>query len=87
MPADDGVWLDDNHSSGPARPDPRESDPESEVIQVEEMARRRSAQGGELLAEGEIFECEFGASAESGMPRFKKAHEQGGHGWIMQEGR
>ena len=87
MPADDGVWLDDNHSIGPAGPDPRESDPENAVGQVEERARRRLAPGGELLAEGEILACELGASAEGGMQRFKKAHEQGGHGWIMHEGR
>jgi hypothetical protein len=62
-------------------------DPSTEVLAVNKVrARRRSAQGGEMLAEGEILECELGASAEGGMQRFKKAHEQGGHGRIMHEG-
>ena len=42
---------------------------------------------GQLLAKGEVFERQLHAG-EEGVPQCAKgAHEQGGHGWIMREGR
>jgi hypothetical protein len=42
---------------------------------------------GQLLSKGEIFERQLRAGAEGGTQRSEEAHEQGGHGWIMHEGR
>jgi hypothetical protein len=42
---------------------------------------------GQLLSKGEIFERQLRAGVEGGTQRSDQAHEQGGHGWIMHEGR
>jgi hypothetical protein len=39
------------------------------------------------LAKGEVLEGQLRAGAEGRTQRSKEAHEQGGHGWIMHEGR
>ena len=51
------------------------------------MADPTCAAGWLLLAKGEVFERQLRAGAEGGTQRSKEAHEQGGHGWIMHEGR
>ena len=56
-------------------------------IRARDAATRRVPKVGQLLAKGEVFERQLRAGAEGGTQHSKKAHEQGGHGWIMHEGR
>ena len=48
-------------------------------------AARGVPEVGELLSKCEVFECQLRASVEDGTRRYKEAHEQGDHGWIMHQ--
>ena len=80
MPADHGVGLDDDEGIGREGPDARQAKPESAVGQAEARARRRSAQGGERLAEGEVFKYQFGTGSEGGAKAGEKVEKEGEHG-------
>jgi hypothetical protein len=71
----------------PARPQARQDEPEGPVCHTDAGPARRVPKVGQLRAKGEVFERQLRSGAEGGVQRSKEAHEQGGHGWIMHEGR
>jgi len=79
VPADHGVWLDNDKHIRPARPEPGKHEPEGAVTFVQARAGRGALEVGQLLAQGEVFDCEVRAAAEGGAQRSKEAEEQGTH--------
>jgi hypothetical protein len=67
-----------------AGPDLREGNPENAIGQAEVRTRRRSAQVGELLAEGEILEGELGTGAEGRAKRGEQVEKAGERGQAAQ---
>ena len=64
VPADDGVWLDDDQHIRPARPQAGESEPEGPVNPSQAWASGGAPEVGELLAKSEVFECEVSSGAK-----------------------
>jgi hypothetical protein len=56
------------------------ADPEDAVDQAEARARRGSAQGSELLAEGEILKGELGTGPENREEGGEEVEKEGEHG-------
>ena len=54
MPADHGLWLNDDESALPSRPEPREGDPEGAIQQREMRSRMSMHEDRELLAQREL---------------------------------
>jgi hypothetical protein len=79
VPADHGVWLDDDKHVRPARPEPGENEPEGAVTLAQARAAGGALEVGQLLAQGEVLECEVRAGAEGGTQRSKEAEEQKTH--------
>jgi hypothetical protein len=86
VPADHGVWLDDDQHVRPARPEPGEHEPEGAVTLAQARAARGAPEVGQLLAQGEVLDCEVRAGAEGGTQRSKEAEKQGTHRVIMHDG-
>ena len=86
MPADHGVGLDDDEDVRPSRPEPGKDDPERAVGLAQVRAARGALQVGQLLAQGEVLQCEVGPAAEGGPQRAKEAQEQVDHRAMMHDG-
>ena len=86
VPADHGVWLDNDKHVRPARPEPGENEPEGAVTFAQARAGRDALEVGQLLAQGEVLDCEVRAGAEGGTQRSKETEEQGTHRVIMHDG-
>jgi hypothetical protein len=65
----------------------RQKEPEGPVCHADAGPTRRVPEVGQLLAKREVFERQLGTGVESRAQRSEEAHKQGGHGWIMHEGR
>jgi len=87
MPADYGVWLDNDKHVRPARPESGEDEPERAVDSAQAGAARGAPQVGQLLAQGEVLQGEVGAGAKGGTQHPKKAKEQREHRAMMHDGR
>jgi hypothetical protein len=66
VPADHGVWLDQDERVCPAGPDPGQEQPEGSIGWAQSRPWCGPAQGDKLLAEGEVVKGELGADAEHG---------------------
>jgi len=86
VPADHGVWLDNDKHVRPARPEPGKHEPEGAVTFAQARAGRGALEVGQLLAQGEVLDCEVRAGAERGTQRSKEAEEQGTHRVIVHDG-
>jgi hypothetical protein len=64
MPADDGLRLTHDERRTPARPDVRQANPEESVASAQVWSWPLSAQDGQLLAEGQVFQGELAAWQE-----------------------
>jgi hypothetical protein len=56
VPADHGVWLDDDQHVSPAGPEARQDEPEGTVDFEQARASCGVLEVGHLLAEGEVFQ-------------------------------
>jgi len=65
VPAHDGLWLHDNQGLAPARPDPRECDPEEAVRMSQAQARVAAFEDCKLLTKGKVLKDEAATGAES----------------------
>jgi hypothetical protein len=80
--------VDTHHGSRPtARPEPGKDDPERAVGRTQVRAARGAPQVGQLLAQGEVLQCEVGPAAEGGPQRAKEAQEQVDHRAMMRDGK
>jgi len=86
VPADHGVWLDNDKHVRPARPEARQNEPEGTVALAQARAAGCALEVGQLLAQGEVLDCEVRAGAEGGTQRSNEAEEQGTHRVIMHDG-
>ena len=86
VPADHGVWPDDDQHLRRARPESGEDEPEDAVDSAQERAARGAPQVGQLLAQGEVLKGEVGLGAEGGSLRAKEAQEQREHRAMMYDG-
>jgi len=80
MPADHGVWLDDDQHVRPAGPEPGQDEPESTVDRVQARASSSALEVGQLLAEGEVLQKQVLAGLEGGAQRAKESQEEAKHG-------
>ena len=55
VPANDGVWHDDDMHVCPARPEAKENEPQSAVGHAHAWATRCAPEVGQLLPKGEVF--------------------------------
>ena len=65
MPADHGVWLDDDKHVRPARPQARQNEPEGPVCHADAGPTRRVPKVNQLLTKGEVFESQLRMGTES----------------------
>jgi hypothetical protein len=79
VPPDHGVWLDNDKHVRPARPEPGKHEPEGAVTLAQARAAGCALEVGQLLAQGEVLDCEGRAGAEGGTQRSKEAEEQETH--------
>ena len=86
VPPDHGVWLDNDKHVRPARPEPGKHEPEGAVTLAQARAAGCALEVGQLLAQGEVLDCEVRAAMEGGTQRSKEAEEQGTHRVIMRDG-
>jgi hypothetical protein len=56
MPADDGLWLDEDQRTFPFRPEPSQYHPEQSIRRSETGLRVPLLQGSELLPQGQVFQ-------------------------------
>ena len=63
-------------------PDLGQGNPEGAVKPAQSGPWRRSAEGGELLAKGEVVERELGTAAERRAECGEQVQERGEHGWT-----
>ena len=65
VPAHDGFWLHDNQVLAPARPDPRQRDPEEALRMSQAQARVAVFEDRKLLTQGQVFKDKVATGAES----------------------
>ena len=75
MPADDGGGLDDLEHLGPAGPDTAQEDPEEPVDAGQLRAGALLLEGGDLLAEGQVFEDQICARSDDGAKGVEQQQE------------
>jgi hypothetical protein len=76
----------DDEDVRPARPEPGRADPEHAVGLAQVKAARGAPQVGQLLAQGEVLQCEVSPAAEGGPQRAKEAQEQIDHRTMVHDG-
>ena len=86
MPAQHGVWLDDDQDIGPARPEQGKDQPERAVAVAKAGADRFAAQVRQLLAKGQVLDRQVHVGTEGGTQGSKKAQDQGNHRAMMHDG-
>jgi hypothetical protein len=64
MPADDGVWFNDDKDVGPTGPDAAQDGPEEPVARVQGWPRSFALKHCDLLSERENFKGGVAATAE-----------------------
>jgi hypothetical protein len=87
VPAEHGVWLDDDQHVRPARPDMGKDQPERAIARAQAGAARCAPQVGQLLAKGKVLECKVRAGTEGGTKGSEEAEDQGNHRPMMHDGR
>ena len=66
MPADDGVWLDDDRGVFPTRPDSGKQDPEGSIERSDPRLGSVQRESGELLTQSEFDDCLLIPTSEEG---------------------
>jgi hypothetical protein len=66
MPANHGLWLDDDEDASPARPTSEQGDPESPISRIQSRTRLFVGVGGELLTQGQFDDSLLSTSAQQG---------------------
>ena len=74
MPANHGLWLDDDEGASPARPESEEGDPESSIGRCEAGTWAFLGVGRELLTESKLNHHLVAALSEQG----RRAREENG---------
>ena len=86
VPADHGVWLDDDQDIGPARPEAGKDQPEGAVAVPKAGAARCAPQVRQLLAQSQVLDRQIHVGTEGGTQGSKKAQDQSNHLAMMHDG-
>src|SRR5450432_2544530 len=86
VPADHGVWLDDDQDIGPARPEAGKDQPERAVAVPKAGAARCAPQVRQLLAQSQVLDRQIHVGTEGGTQGSKKAQDQSNHLAMMHDG-
>ncbi len=76
MPADDCVGLDDDQDLLPARPDPRQEDPEGSIDRSDPRLGSFLSESGELLAQGEFNDSLVIPISKEGRNAAEEEHDE-----------
>jgi hypothetical protein len=72
VPADHGVWLDDDQHVRPAGPESGQDEPEGTVDLEQAWASSSALEVGQLLTEGEVLQGQVLAGPEGSAQRTKE---------------
>jgi len=76
MPADDGLWLDEDQRTFPFRPEPPQYHPEQPIRRSETGLRVPLLQGSELLPQGQIFQEQIATRTNGPGSQFEQEPQQ-----------
>jgi len=76
MPANDGIWFDDDKNSLPSRPESEEGNPEDAIERGDLGLCFLLAVRGELLAKGQFDYCLLIATSEKGWSTTEKESQK-----------
>src|SRR5438093_985023 len=79
LPPQDGVGRHDDESLPPARPHPRQRDPEESVAPAHLRPSHRPLVDGELVAQGQVLQGDKAVSAAERGKQWKQAEQAGDH--------
>ena len=79
QPPEDGGGGHDHEGLSPTRPDPGQPHPEEPIKRVKPGSGHLSPVYGELVAQGEVLECELAMAAAEEWEESKQAEQEGDH--------
>lgn len=83
MPSENRVRLNDDECLFPVLPGSGQENPEEAIELPEFWSPTSSVQNGELLAEREVFECQFRAEPQGGWNQREQPQNHQDHAWEV----